>query len=445
VRIVAVAAGSLGDIIPFLGPVRELLKRDNQVELLVPPQFVRLLRRAQFPVSPVGGFVERAQLTAFHDAVWSSVDGRAPLEAYWNGIILSGSRRIAEDLTPYVQDVDVCLVHYHSIAGHLATAQLPVPVVKYVAQPACLPSSAYPPPSACRTLTNPGLAFGLSGGETDMRRTNRRLWDAEIAWAEERLDAGTNELLEELGLASVTGAPFGLPSSASQLLMPSHQCLVPDQPDWPTNTMQVGYPVFDELPGYPDKPILDFLDTQPRGRPVALVSFGTAVSAGLDELYSLCIDALTGLGFSVISLGYGSRAGAESENHFSAQYAAVSQLAPRCDLVIHHGGPGIAYTTLRAGRPAVAIPQFLDQGLVSASLERRDVAIALQPEACSKESLIGAISKAMDAASAATELQDELSEERDPSARVADAVEAWGGRRSKGKASSPNPALRVAG
>jgi UDP:flavonoid glycosyltransferase YjiC (YdhE family) len=413
VRVLAVTAGSWGDILPFVPPVQALLRRGHEVVLAAPPIFRSTLRRAGCSPVAVGSFLKRETRLAFEASVGVDDIGRSPFVHYWTEVLLGDTERTFYDLLPHAEGVDVLLAHHHSVAALLVAERSGVPRVALSWGPACIPSQAYPPPSAA--IRDPQQALPPS---TSVRNE----WERELDWARARLDPHTNDTILRLGGTPVDAAPFSLPLSSDGALLASHPAVMPDAPDWPAVVAQVGYPYSDDIHGVSARSLDPFFA---EGEPPVLVSFGTAVAGGADGTYERVVDVLLRRGRRVVVLGGSGRRISGDARVAHADFAPISQLVGRCAFIVHHGGPGTMHAALRAGIPAVVVPQFLDQPCNAAFLHSRGGGIALAPHALSADALHEAIdaleSPGLLARVAA--LQAAITADRDPAEVIADHVE----------------------
>lgn len=103
---------------------------------------------------------------------------------------------------------------------------------------------------------------------------------------------------------------------------------------------------------------------EPDGRPRVLVTLGTFDHAGAAERIRVVAAGAADCGAQVIAvLGNPDR---HSDDDFPdgvtvLEWVDVAAAVATSDLVVHHGGAGMSWTTLVAGRPAVVTPQAADQ------------------------------------------------------------------------------------
>lgn len=73
-------------------------------------------------------------------------------------------------------------------------------------------------------------------------------------------------------------------------------------------------------------------------------------------------------------------------------WVSLSRNAPRCELMIHHGGHGACLSSLMLGVPSLVIPTFAEREYNARNLEKIGCAISLPPEILSDEEVTRAIS-----------------------------------------------------
>jgi UDP:flavonoid glycosyltransferase YjiC (YdhE family) len=107
----------------------------------------------------------------------------------------------------------------------------------------------------------------------------------------------------------------------------------------------------------------DQLDRMPFPRTIHL-TFGTVYSGNLATLEQ-AIGALSELDANlIVTIGPGedpSRFGVQASHVYIEPYLPHTQLLPRCDLVVSHGGAGVMFGALSEGIPQLIIPQGADQ------------------------------------------------------------------------------------
>lgn len=148
--------------------------------------------------------------------------------------------------------------------------------------------------------------------------------------------------------------------------------------DWPAAFEMIG-PITETPEPPPDTPAFLLAD-----RPRILVTLGTHLQWAKRDLPTRLTRLTAAFPHHqfVVSLGR-PQAGpivpcAAGPNLLTCDYLPYDPFLPHFDAVIHHGGAGIAYSTLRAGKPALVWPRDYDQFDYAARLVARGAAVAVR-------------------------------------------------------------------
>jgi UDP:flavonoid glycosyltransferase YjiC (YdhE family) len=132
------------------------------------------------------------------------------------------------------------------------------------------------------------------------------------------------------------------------------------QPDWPAQTVQTGFPLFDEKDSRALAPELeDFLNS---GSPPVVLTPGSAMNQG-HHLFREAAKALRRIGRRGLFLTPFSECLPPdlAPDILALPYVPFSQVLPRCAAIIHHGGIGTCAQALHAGIPQLIQPMAHDQ------------------------------------------------------------------------------------
>jgi len=129
--------------------------------------------------------------------------------------------------------------------------------------------------------------------------------------------------------------------------------------DWPAQLHWIGHIDWSDAPAL-DPALLDFLATS---APRAFVTFGSEQFVAKERLLRQIASTLNDLGIRALITGGGTvdLADLPLPNVRVIRYASYASILPHVDLVVHHGGAGVTYSTLAAGKPALIIPDGKDQ------------------------------------------------------------------------------------
>jgi UDP:flavonoid glycosyltransferase YjiC (YdhE family) len=345
-RILIMAVGSLGDILPFTALGTELRQRGHEVIFYGNDYFRRhveeagLRFRATSPAAEHEAFLHSPGTTDPKQAmraVASSVMGK----------VEASHQIMARDVLP---GQTVALASTFAFAARLLrdTHSLPCAVVHLA-------------PSVLRSCYRAPRFSPLGPMAALPRFAKDLLWQTmDRKFMDPLYTVPFNRIRARLGLAPVTRMFHHWLHEADAAL-----CMTPDwfaqrQPDWPTTLVMSGFPLdaqraIEPLPG----DVARFLDAGPA--PVVLTA-GTA-NAVSHAFYGAAIEACTSLGLRVIVVTREPRQLPADlpDTVLHADYVPFGALLPRAAAFIHHGGIGSVAQALRAGIPQLIAPMAFDQ------------------------------------------------------------------------------------
>jgi sterol 3beta-glucosyltransferase len=191
---------------------------------------------------------------------------------------------------------------------------------------------------------------------------------------------------DALGLpAAREPGPLGQTREAASLpvLYAFSALVVPKPPDWNASIRLTGYWVLPPDPAWRPPPALDaFLGAGP---PPVYIGFGSMTPTRADRLTAIAVDALAAAGQRGVLLGGW---GAFGEGDLPSTVIAVRDvphewLLPRMRAIVHHGGAGTTGAALRAGVPSIVVPLGFDQPFWG----RRVYALGVGPRPISRRRL----------------------------------------------------------
>ncbi|MCJ7678020.1 MAG: glycosyltransferase [Anaerolineales bacterium] len=137
--------------------------------------------------------------------------------------------------------------------------------------------------------------------------------------------------------------------------------VIPSPKDWGDSIHVTGYWFLEPPSGWePPADLMGFLESGP---PPVYIGFGSMVNRRPDEVADLVLQALERTGQRAVwSAGWGGLTGhGLPETVFMIGSLPHSWLFPRMAAVVHHGGVGTTAAGLRAGIPSITVPFFGDQ------------------------------------------------------------------------------------
>ncbi len=345
-RVVFLAIGSRGDVVPMVALAKELSARGHDTLVLAHPEYTHIARNHGIPcVSLEAGLVEHAGDQRRAQALVSN-----PFTA---AIALQGWQwRIAETLAPilieHIRRADVLITGVVGVAAALALSEgrdcTPVHVTFSATLPTAGPMAMMSPltnkPSRLvKFWTRHGVWTGsLSLGRPLGRAVRRRLrlpWRSPWAVARRALDMP----------AMVAASPI----------------LLPPQADWPINTVVTGAWELSEVSGSADESLAQWLREHPDS---VYLGFGSMLSRDPAKDLQLIDDAARTAGVTVVHRLDDSAPPLESTPRVRVVRDVHHHwLFPRCGAVVHHGGAGTTNAALAAGVPSAIIAHGFDQPL----------------------------------------------------------------------------------
>jgi UDP:flavonoid glycosyltransferase YjiC (YdhE family) len=148
----------------------------------------------------------------------------------------------------------------------------------------------------------------------------------------------------------------------------------------------------------PDEPALEWLRELPDG-PVVYLTLGTIFNQESGDLFERALAGLRELpGRVLVTVGREiepQSLGPQPSNVVVRSYVPQSQLLPRCNLVVSHGGSGSVLGALSHGLPMVLLPMGADQTLNAARAHQLQVAEVLDPVGATPAAVKAAATRVM--------------------------------------------------
>lgn len=353
-RVVLVAPPFSGHLHPTIGVAR-LLQPVAEVCLLSTPQGVQAARQAGVPAQVVLGHAE--------DRVWAIAEPGYAVKGNPVGLFrqLRANLALMSDLKREVE------AHYRALAPDLVIADFAVPVAGWAAQQAGIPWwTTLRAPCVLETPDGPPAYFGGQtpatgrlgqGLQAGMRQATRAFKHLAGSVFRRELRALGIETLYRADGSEVAFSPdWILGLWMDELEFPC---------TYPAAFSMVGPIPFTPATAHP-APVFT------PGRPHVLITVGThlpQVKARMAEAVRTMARALPDVVFHFThGQARADFARVEANVHEYAFISYAEHLA-RYDLVVHHGGAGVALQTLAQGTPALVYPLDFDQFDNAARLE----------------------------------------------------------------------------
>ena len=368
-RILFAAFGSLGDVFPYIGIARALLRRGHRPVIATTDMHRDAIEAEGIEYAPMRpGAAEFGDFSGVAKKLFHPIRGP---EFLIGTLVLPYLRQAYEDLKHAASDADLVVSHPLTVTLPMVAEKLGRPWVSTVLSPLSLFSAVDPPVFAplpwLRALRH--LGPGPYRAVFSLIKTAGRQWEHEIAG-----------LRSELGLASPRGPAFfeGQYSPMLNLALFSRLLAEPAS-DWPANTRTSGFPLYDGKPL--DQATAERLShfMQAGDPPLAFVLGSSAVMIA-GHFWEEAIEASRALGRRAILITGRDQPLPDLGNRDDIAvfpYLPYSLVFPYAAAVVHQAGIGTLSQALAARRPQLIVPVAFDQPDNAARSKRLGVARVL--------------------------------------------------------------------
>lgn len=416
-RILILAAGSAGDVYPFIVIGQALLRRGYDVTLVASDNFRDRIERAGMRFASGLSQADLDQAVSDPD-LWHPQKGFFRI---WKHMARHFAPGYAAQLALVEQGPTVIVASTLAMTGRLLQETRGVPLATAHLAPSCFFS-------AHDTAMRAGLEW----------LTRMPPWAVRIVLGLiERLIIDPvvrrelNQLRVALGLAPVKRVMSRWLHSPQRVICAFPDWFAAPQVDWPPNTVCTGFPRMPAPPGETlGVELLRFLDggdkTGSDSAPIA-VTPGSAMAHGRAFIERAIAAAAALQRRVVVITPYRDQLPATLPacvHH--VPYAPFDALAPRVAAFVHHGGIGTSATVMAAGTPQLIVPFAYDQPDNGMRLARLGVGAMVKPDAPLADwiaALSGLLNQPTVTQACAT-LAAQMAAERPAAEQIADLVEA---------------------
>lgn len=367
-KVLLVPFGTAGDVHPLIGLGLELKDRGHRVAAIVNPFFERLARENEFDFEPVGTYEEFAELLK-DPRLWHPLHGARILARYVSEYVPLQHRAIVKHHEP---GDTVVIASGGSFGARVAQEHLGFPLVTVALQPALFRSYHHLPVLAGFPHIPDRLPrfFKSLIFKTFDVLADRSLFGARI-----------NAYRGSLGLPPVRAFMKDWWLSPDLVLALFPEWYVAKQPDWPTQMLMTGFPLYDERRRH--ETLAPELESWlAAGDPPIVFTPGSAMVHG-HEFFQAGADACVRLGRRGLFL---TRFPEQLPRPLPSlvrheSYVPFSQLLLKAAAIVYHGGIGTMSQAMAAGIPHLLMPMAHDQPDNAFRIRQMEIGDALWPRA----------------------------------------------------------------
>jgi rhamnosyltransferase subunit B len=366
-QVIVIGLGSAGDVHPNVGLALALRQRGHEVLLVAPSVFRSLGEHAGL------GFEALLSDDEYHAAI------RDPnLWHPFRSFSVVARRLILPTLRPIYQIIEkhwepgrtVVAAPGLAFGARIAQEKLGVPLATVHLQPIMF-----------RSAIQPGC-FGFPDILGHLPRSLRRLylWAADRFLIDPLLADETNSLRLELGLLPVHRLFNGWVHSPQLIIGLFPDWFAPPAPDWPSNVVLTGFPLWDE--GSLRKPSPGLAEFLAAGPPPIVFTAGSAmVQAGHFFQVSAEVCRISGRRALFLTQYPGQLPTPLPKGSCHYDYVPFSAVLPHAAVLVHHGGIGTTAQAIAAGIPQLVVPSTHDQPDNAVRVRRLGLGDFLLPKA----------------------------------------------------------------
>ena len=364
-RVLIATIGSLGDLHPALALALELRRRGHRAEIATSEFYRKKIAVLGLPFHPLPPEV------AVGDGEWVRrlMDGRSASKVLLRDVLFPSVPAMYDALATAAAGADLLVSSEIVYAAPSLAEKTGLRWVSYSLAPVSLFSIHDPP----LLPGPPGTRLIQSLGPRGNRFLRRAAGVVTWGWWRP-----VRALRRRLGLPPGRSPLFEGKLSPRLDLALFSAVLQPPPPDWPAQTVQCGFPFYEEadVTAAPLPPAVEkFLAN---GEPPVVFTLGSAAVFAADDFFHESARAAARLGRrALLVLGQNPPPPGLPPTMLAWDYLPYAQIFPRAAAIVHQGGVGTTAQGLRAGRPMLVVPFAHDQPDNAARVTRLGVARTL--------------------------------------------------------------------
>lgn len=363
-RILIFAIGSAGDVHPFIGIGVALQRRGHEVFVATSPIFENEVTASSLGFRPLGTLEDYHRIKDDPD-LWHPVRSFPAIVRH----AIDPSHQPILEITRELHLPGKTVLIASSLAFGTRTPRelLGIPMATVHLAPSLFPSVFHQP-----------TIHGMPFGNRAPRFLKRLQWKIAGKVVDHHALPVLNRFRQSHGLDPAKHLLAGWWNSPDRVIALFPDWFAAPQPDWPPQTVQTGFPLFDGKGVRPVSPELEAFLTA--GEPPVIFTPGSAMAHG-HTFFKEAAAAVRQLGCRALFLTPFTETVPENlpagTAHFP--YAPFSEILPRAAVLVYHGGIGTCAQALQAGIPQLIQPMAHDQFDTLARIRELGVGLGLMP------------------------------------------------------------------
>jgi rhamnosyltransferase subunit B len=338
--------GSSGDVHPFIALGLELLRRGHRATIITNPYFRETIEAQGLAFLPVGSSEDVVRIIADPD-LWHA---RRGFEVIAREVIAPSVAEVYRLIEAHADRDTVLAASSISLGARVAQEKLGIPTASVHLQPIVI-----------RSRIEQGM-FGNVRISKSQPMWLKRAFYALVDWLaiDRVVKRPLNEFRASLGLAPIARVLDRWVHSPQCVIAFFPDWFAPPQADWPPNTHQVGFPLWDGAGVSRADPALE--EYLASGAPPVIFTPGSAAST-MQRYFHQSVEAVRSLGLrAMLVTNFASQLPRDLPDGVRAfGYLPFSEVLPRAALMVYHGGIGTLAQTIKAGVPHLVVPSSHDQ------------------------------------------------------------------------------------
>jgi len=363
-NILLATLGSAGDVHPMVSLGIALQKRGHRATIITNEIFSDSVRAASLDFIAMGTTRE-ARETMADPRLWQASRG---YQCVAERVIVPNISRLYQIIERQAGPDTIVVASGVCFGARLAQEKLGTPLATVHLQPTLI-----------RSLVDSGKYGPIPMGPTVPPAIKQSMfWLLDTLAIDRFMVPALNRFRAQLTLRPVHRVLDSYAHSPQLVLCLFPDWFAPPQPDWPPNTHQTGFVLYDagDVVGIPSA-VEEFLAA---GSPPVVFTPGSA-AATLHEFFRESVEAccIAGLRGLLITMHPGQLPKKLPAQVRSFSYLPFSQILPRCAAITYHGGIGTMAQAIKAGVPHLVVPNSHDQPDNGFRIERLGLGSCVPP------------------------------------------------------------------